>query len=49
VIKIVAEVAATEVRDQLWAELSAKFSQFDTFQKQAGRVIPIVLLHPQQG
>ncbi|MFZ4664307.1 MAG: nitroreductase/quinone reductase family protein [Caldilineaceae bacterium] len=48
VIKVVAEVAATEVRDQLWAELSAKFSQFDAFQKKAGRVIPIVLLHPQQ-
>jgi deazaflavin-dependent oxidoreductase (nitroreductase family) len=48
-ITVMAEVASTEVRETLWAELSAKFSQFDAFQKKAGRVIPIVLLHPQQG
>ena len=48
-IQVIAEVASTEVRDKLWIELSAKYTQFDAFQKKAGRVIPIVLLHPQHG
>lgn len=46
-MKILAEVASQEKRDQLWAQLSAQFPQFNAFQQKIERIIPIVLLHPQ--
>ncbi|MEM7335854.1 MAG: nitroreductase/quinone reductase family protein [Chloroflexota bacterium] len=45
-IQVSAEVASSDKRDQLWAELSAEYPQFDEFQSKVTRVIPIFLLHP---
>lgn len=46
-INVTAEVASKERRDQIWADVSAEFPQFNTYQAMTSRVIPIILLHPQ--
>lgn len=46
-IPVRAEVAPKERRDRLWAEIIAEFTQFADYQTKTDRVIPIVLLHPQ--
>lgn len=46
-INVMAEVAAKEKRDKLWAEVSAEFPQFADHQEKTSRVIPIILLHPK--
>ena len=46
-IPVRAEVAPKATRDRLWAEISAEFPQFTTYQQKTTRIIPIVLLRPQ--
>lgn len=46
-IRVIAEIAPNEKRDELWAKLSADLPQFDEFQAKTSRLIPAVLLRPQ--
>lgn len=46
-INVVAEIAPQAKRDALWNELAAQFPQFNEFQAKTERVIPAVMLHPQ--
>lgn len=44
-IPIIAEVAPQATRERIWAEVAARYPQYNKFQSMTTRVIPVVLLH----
>lgn len=45
---MVARVAASEEREAVWPRVVAKYKYYESYQKRAGREIPIVYLEPDQ-
>jgi deazaflavin-dependent oxidoreductase (nitroreductase family) len=45
--QMLARVATTPERDELWPQITAKFSNYAGYQARTTRVIPLVLLEPQ--
>jgi deazaflavin-dependent oxidoreductase (nitroreductase family) len=43
---MVARVATSEERSELWPRLTAVYPRFDTYQRRTARIIPVVLLRP---
>lgn len=46
---MLARVATTRERDELWPQVVAKYSNYAGYQAKTSRVIPLVLLEPHSG
>jgi deazaflavin-dependent oxidoreductase (nitroreductase family) len=46
---MLARVATTQERDELWPQIAAEYTNYAGYQTKTNRVIPLVLLEPQTG
>lgn len=46
-IPVTAEIAPQATRERIWADVAARYPQYNKFQSMTTRVIPVMLLHRQ--